>query len=192
VRLELKGQKRHVRQVFDGDGYFHGLGDGGVPRERRVAIHEDACHIQGREGVFLETLYDDVARFPFVGIAGNFGAGEFARDWDFAGKIVRVRGAEIGDGSAGLGEGRGVAAVGVDDSANLFKLKVETAMRGRIGRRPEFAFNFFAREVDQDHIDGTKFFERHTAGFYGKNAAVAVQGRGVAKSEMNQAVAREG
>lgn len=181
-----------MRKVFDGDGYFHGLGDGGVPRERRVAIHEDTWRIQGREGVFLETLYDDVTRFPFVGIAGDFGAGEFARDRDFAGKIVRVRGAEIGDGLASLGEGGGVAAVGVDDSANLFKLKVETAMRGRIRRRRKFAFDFFTREVDQNHVDGTKFFERYSAGFDGKNAAIAVEGRSVTESKMNQAVAREG
>ncbi len=187
----MQGQKRHVRQVLDGDSDLHGLGDGGVPRERRVAIHEDAWHIQGREGVFLETLYDYVACFPFVGIAGDFGAGEFARDGNFAGKIVGVRGAEIGDRTARLGEGGGVAAVRVHDPGDLLKREVETAMRGRIRRRREFAFNLFAREVDEDHIGGTKFFERYSAGFDGKNAATAVEGRSVAKSEMNQAMARE-
>ena len=163
-----------------------------MPRERRVAIYEDARKIEGRVGVFLETLDDDVARFPFVGVAGNFGAREFARDGDFSGKIVGVRGAEVGNRAASLGESRSVAAVRMDDSANLFKREVEPAMGGRVGRRREFTFDFFAREIDQHHVGGTKFFERHAAGFDGKNAAGAVEGGSVAESKMNQAVAREG
>ena len=165
-----------MRQVFDRDGDFHRLRDGCVPRERRVAIYEDTGKIEGCEGVFLETLDDDITRFPFVGVAGNFGAREFARDGDFSGKIVGVRGAEVGNRAASLGESRSMAAVRVNDSADFFKREVEPAMCGRVGRRRVFTFDFFAREIDQHHVGGTEFFERHAAGFDGKNAAGTVQG----------------
>jgi len=54
--------------------------------------------------------------------------------------------------------------------------------RQQVGRRfSRVAANydqadFFAREIDQHHVGGTEFFERHAAGFDGKNAAGTVQG----------------
>jgi hypothetical protein len=71
-------------------------------------------------------------------------------------KVVGVRGAEAGNGAAGLRPGRGELGVGVDDAADLRKFAVEQRVRIEIARRAQRALDDVAIEIGDDKVGGVE------------------------------------
>ena len=111
----------------------------------------------------------------FVDIAAVDGfVGEGSGAGDGAVEIVGVRGAEGGDGEAGLGEAGGELGVGVDDGADGGELAVEERVGVEVGGGPEGAFDDVAVEVGYDHVLGAEIVVVDAGGLDDDEALLAV------------------
>ena len=99
-----------------------------------------------------------------------------------------MSGAEDWDGSARLSKRSRVGGVGVHNTTDGFEGKEQTTMRRRIRGRTQVAFDLVSIEIHQHHHLGSERVIVYARGFDGEDAAVAIDGGGVAEGEVDQAL----
>ena len=104
-------------------------------------------------------------------------------------EVVTVGGPEAGDGHFRLGEGHGVAGMGVDDRTDsLVLVGLEDAAVGRfVGRGPQLAFHDGAVERDDDHVFRGQFVVGNAAGLDGEDPGGRVKDAGITESQVDEA-----
>ena len=173
---DLERVQRHARDLFDRRGGFEGVFDGRAPREGRMVGDKDAGVVQRIHA--LKPFHDDLAGPVFVAIhvVGLEGRGQR----DFPMEVVGVGSAETGYGLTGLRPAGGVMRMRVDDAADFGKRAVKHEVRRSIGGWLQIAFDDFSVEIERDHVRGGHGMVRDDAGLDDDEAALAVDGAGVA------------
>lgn len=163
-RFEKDAAERETGDVFKNIGVLDGFGDGFSPGEGSMAGNEDSGDSDRIKAFGPETADDDCSRIADIGL-GDFFGGEGFRYGHGAVKVVRMGGAETGDGAACLRPGGGEFGMGMDDTADLSELAVEGGVRVEVAGRAESAFDDFALEISNDEVGWGKRIVVDAAGF---------------------------
>ena len=142
--------------------------------------------LDGAGGGGTEEVDDGEAGLMHVAAADGvvrerFGTGNRAVE------VVRVCGAEGGDGEAGLGEGGRELGVGVDDGADGGELAIEQGVGVEIGGWLERALDEFAVEVGHHHVFRPEIVVVDAGGLDDDEALLAVDAGGVAEGIEDEA-----
>ena len=106
-------------------------------------------------------------------------------------EIVGMRGAEAGYRFLCLRPGGCILRVGVRDPTNVWILTIKFQVSGQIRGRPQFALDYFAFQIGDDHVIGGQIFVGYAAGFDRHQTTGAIDAAGIAKGVKHKSAANE-
>lgn len=173
-------------EVFENDGIMNGLMHRRAPGEWAMAGNE---HPGAGEGISARKGFDDdIAGTGFVMVL-DFVFAEQTGAWNGTMEIVGVGGAERREVAAALGPGSGEKAMSVGNATDVFESAIKDEMGRSVGTGVELAFDDTAGiERDDDHVLGLHDVVGNTGGFDDHQAALAVNGAGVAPGVDDEAL----